>query len=168
MATLIASLGQLVASRGDDRLVVYGLGSCVGVLLRGPLGASVLAHVVLPGPEHPGGADRGPVYYADPGVDRALRAFRELGGGTPTVALFGGAMAVHGLATFDIGRRNVLAVRRALWRAGLVPAEEDVEGGDSRTVSVDVASGRVLVQSPRAAGSVAPREVPHEEGPGRR
>jgi chemotaxis protein CheD len=167
MATLIARLGQLVASRGTDRLVAYGLGSCVGVVLREPRGPSVLAHVVLPGPAH-AGEDRGPVYFADPGVDHALRAFRELGGVTPTISLFGGAVAVHGLATFDIGRRNVLAVRRALWRAGLVPAEEEVEGSESRTVSVDVASGRVLVQSPRAAGAGAPREVPHEEGPGRR
>lgn len=160
MAQHVAGLGAVVSSRANgDRLVAYGLGSCVGLVLHDPrTGTYTLAHVVLPGPRPAGSDERGPVYYADPGVARSLALFREIAGpGTsPVVSLFGGAAAVGGLTAFDIGRRNVLAVRRALWQQGLTPAEEDVEGNSSRTVAIDVGRGRVQVSLSSVSGDPVP------------
>ena len=50
--------------------------------------------------------------------------------------------------TFDIGRRNVLAVKKQLWQMGTGPVAEDIEGHISRTVTVDVSSGTIELSSP--------------------
>ena len=48
---------------------------------------------------------------------------------------------------FDIGKRNVLAVKKFLWQNQLGTIAEEVGGSVSRTVSFSVADGKVLVSS---------------------
>jgi len=48
---------------------------------------------------------------------------------------------------FNIGKRNTLAVRKALWKAGLMVHGEDVGGSSSRTVRLDLSDGRVWVRT---------------------
>jgi len=48
---------------------------------------------------------------------------------------------------FDIGRRNVLAVKRHLWKSSLGPVAEDVGGDISRPVSINVVDGGVSLVS---------------------
>jgi len=50
--------------------------------------------------------------------------------------------------TFNIGKRNVLALKKHLWAYGLGPLAEDVGGNHSRTVSVFVDTGKVVVNCP--------------------
>lgn len=151
MARCVAGLGELHASatRGDE-LLVYGLGSCVGIVAHDVQGGAwALGHVVLPGPE-PVDTPRGkPAYYADTGVTAVLGSLQRLLHRAPLVevALFGGATAVDGLNAFDIGRRNVLAVRRALWQRGLVPTVEDVGGTASRTLHIVVGDRHVSLRT---------------------
>lgn len=159
MTTHVAGLGAMVASRTPgDRLVAYGLGSCVGVVLSAPAtGWWALGHVVLPGPMPADRPDDRPVYYAVPGLGRLLDDFAARTGHTrPEVALFGGAAGSGSLAGFDIGRRNVLAIRRHLWQLGLSPLHEEVEGSVSRTVSVVVGAGLTVSSSPGPGAAAAP------------
>ena len=51
---------------------------------------------------------------------------------------------------FNIGKRNQLAVRKALWKAGLLTLSEDMGGQGSRTVRLELATGQFWV---RAAGT---------------
>ena len=51
--------------------------------------------------------------------------------------------------TFNIGKRNVLAIRKILWKLRLGARKEDVGDNFSRTVSVDVDTGKVLISSPK-------------------
>ena len=67
---------------------------------------------------------------------------------TLDVVLVGGASVIEGLESFGIGKRNVLAVRKILWRYGLGPVAEDVGGDISRTVQVTVGGPGVLVTNP--------------------
>lgn len=155
MARRVAGLGEVVFS-GDpqDELVAFGLGSCVGLVARDlRYSAWVLGHVVLPGPEPANSPPDKPAWYAERGVETVLGMLQRLVGGPARaeVEIFGGAVAVGGLTSFEIGRRNVLAVRKALWRRGLVPVREDVEGEESRTVSVHLAHNRVHVRRPGEA-----------------
>ena len=48
---------------------------------------------------------------------------------------------------FDIGKRNVLAIKKYLWRKQLGIIAEDVGGDISRTLSVSVGGGTVRVSS---------------------
>jgi len=47
---------------------------------------------------------------------------------------------------FNIGKRNYLTMRRIFWQAGVMVYAEDIGGLSSRTVRLEVASGRVLLR----------------------
>ena len=61
--------------------------------------------------------------------------------------LAGGANVMDEGGRFNIGKRNALAVKRELWRLGYGVKSEDVGGNISRTISLSVASGTVIVSS---------------------
>ncbi len=44
---------------------------------------------------------------------------------------------------FEIGKRNYLALRRVLWKAGVLLHGEAVGGMNSRTLRLDIGSGRL-------------------------
>lgn len=64
------------------------------------------------------------------------------------VKLAGGASVMGINDTFNIGRRNLQTVRWILAGYGLKVIAEDVEGTISRTVSVLVNTGEVILSSP--------------------
>jgi chemotaxis protein CheD len=147
MERIAISLGEFAVSREDgDVLVAYALGSCVAVAMFDPAaGVCGLAHVVVPG-EAPPDARTKPAYHAIDGVRRLVDAMRQMGARSLQVRLAGGAAVIDAITT-DVGRRNVLSVRKALWAAGLVAVAEDVGGTESRTVSMEVPSGIVRVRN---------------------
>ena len=49
--------------------------------------------------------------------------------------------------TFDIGKRNILAIKKILWQKGMGPLAEDVGGNFSRTVRLYVKNGKAVVTS---------------------
>lgn len=49
---------------------------------------------------------------------------------------------------FNIGKRNCLALRKALWKFGLVAHAEETGGTVARTVRMEAASGRIWLHSP--------------------
>lgn len=151
MPRLMLGLGDLaVSAERGDTLVTTGLGSCVAVVVV-DRGVSGVAHIVVPHAPPAANAVPKVAYYAPTGVTALLSAARQLGarlGAGAQVALVGGAAVVDGLTSFDIGRRNLLAVRRALWMAGIAPSVEEVDGTDSRSVSVDAHTGEVRVRTP--------------------
>jgi chemotaxis protein CheD len=57
---------------------------------------------------------------------------------------------------FDIGRRNYQAMRRALWKAGLLLHAEDIGGVSSRTVRLEIGSGRFWLQEGRCQRDLIP------------
>jgi chemotaxis protein CheD len=65
------------------------------------------------------------------------------------VKMTGGANVLRGDNTFDIGKRNVLAIKRILWQKyGTGPVAEDVGGKISRTVTVYAESGEIEIFCP--------------------
>ena len=153
MTTYRLGIGDYGASRTPgDRLITYALGSCVALLLYEPQSGAVgMAHIALP---QPGGADThrpAPGYYASDAVPALIRELQRLSGAPPAsfiTKIVGGAHVIGGMTGFNIGRRNVLAVRKLLWRYGLAPRAEDTGGDRSRTVRVDVADPSVVVTNP--------------------
>jgi len=59
----------------------------------------------------------------------------------------GAASALDDGGLFRIGERNYAVLRRILWKNGVLIAAEDVGGTETRTLSVEVGTGRVLVKS---------------------
>ncbi|MEZ4239839.1 MAG: chemotaxis protein CheD [Myxococcota bacterium] len=152
MQRLMCGPGDIVASgHAGDELVSYALGSCVAVMLHDPVsGAVAMAHVVLPGRPPPDGGASKPGYYAPSAVSALFTAFATVGGVAirAKAALAGGASVIDGMHAFDVGHRNILATRKALWSRGLMPYGEDVAGGHSRTVRLAAGTGSVTLTSP--------------------
>jgi chemotaxis protein CheD len=95
-----------------------------------------------------GKAQRNPFMFADTGIAMLLDQVKA-GGGQPrrmVVRLMGGAQVLDGEGVFQIGKRNYLAARKILWKAGILIAAEAVGGEVSRTVRLEVGTGRMWMR----------------------
>jgi chemotaxis protein CheD len=140
-----------VSRNAGDTLVTYSLGSCIGVTLCDPtIPVAGLLHFQLPSSTmDPERAKRQPHLFGDSGL-QSLLAMMEAAGANKKrlkVKLAGGAKMFEDSGTFDIGKRNHTAIRKALWQAGLFVDKEDVGGSSPRTVYVSVADGRVTLKT---------------------
>lgn len=131
-------------------LATYALGSCIGVAVHDPDAAvGGLLHFMLPDSNiDPARGREKPYQFADTGVPLLIERVCAMGASKRrlTVAVAGGAEMMDRERVFDIGRRNYQAVRRALWKAGLLLHAEAVGGTTSRTVRLEIGSGRVWLQ----------------------
>ncbi len=167
---------QIVVGMADCRvgdapgqvLATFALGSCIGLAVYDPQAAvGGLLHFMLPDsaidPAH--GKDN-PYRYADTGIPLLLDHVQRRGANRRRliVSAAGAAQMLDQGGVFEIGRRNYQAMRRLLWKAGLLLHAEAVGGARSRTVRLEIASGRLwlnesgeqrelLPAAPRKGGS---------------
>lgn len=152
--TIMVGLGDVEASAQPGKIIkTLALGSCVSVVAIAPKRRAVgMVHVVLPDSSiDTQKAGQKPGYFADTGIPALLESFARLNVSNPrelVVKLVGGANVMDPNNTFNIGKRNVLICRKVLWKHRLAAIAEDVGGTLSRTVWVEVDSGRVFIQSP--------------------
>lgn len=135
-------------------LVTYALGSCVGIGVFDPASSvGGLLHVLLPESSLDAEkAAKNPCMFADTGVAQLLHRCLELGAMKSRLRVWmaGGAAVLDDRGIFNIGKRNQLAARKALWKAGLLTLNEDLGGQGSRTVRLELDTGTFWV---RAAGA---------------
>ena len=143
-----------VSADGAGRLVTYALGSCLGVAVHDPVaGVSGLLHVMLPSSEiDPEKAQRNPYMFVDTGVPELFRACYRAGALKERliVKVVGGAFTGDGDQpdNFQVGKRNVLTLKKLLWKNGVILRAEDVGGQRvSRTVFLRVTTGEVVVKT---------------------
>jgi chemotaxis protein CheD len=140
-----------VSASADDVLITYALGSCIAVVLHDPVArVGGLLHYMLPDSAlDRAKAGQSPSMFADTGIPLLLSKVAESGGQRRrlVVRLAGGAQVVNDGGVFDIGKRNYLAARKLLWKAGMMVRAEEVGGNIPRTVRLDVASGKVWLRS---------------------
>ncbi|MFB3776611.1 MAG: chemotaxis protein CheD [Bryobacteraceae bacterium] len=161
MNSLVVGVGDCLVSKDPEGvLVTYALGSCIALMIHDPVaGVGGLLHFMLPESSlDRAKAQQNPFMFADTGIPLLFRTAYELGAEKRRmqVAAAGGAQVLDSEGTFNIGKRNHLAMRKILWKAGVMVHAEDVGGTCSRTVRLEVASGRMLL---RGAGEKE-REIP--------
>ena len=147
-------VGDLGATNGQGDIVkTLALGSCVAVVLLDPKTKMVgMVHVALPDSSiNRDMAGERPGYFADTGIPALINRMKGLGckgnGRGMIVKLAGGARIMDPNNTFNIGKRNVLAVKKILWANGMGAVAEDIGGSISRSVAVHPDSGRVVISS---------------------
>jgi chemotaxis protein CheD len=99
----------------------------------------------------PARAREHPAYFADTGVPALLRAFKRIGIHRPgdlKIWLAGGARIMNATGNFDIGKRNLLACRKALWHNELAAFSEDAGACVTRSVWIEVDTDRPVVEIP--------------------
>ncbi|WP_321533204.1 chemotaxis protein CheD [uncultured Desulfuromonas sp.] len=155
MSNVILGVGEFGASRtAGDIVKTFALGSCVAVILMCPKTRTVgMVHVALPESKiNPEKVKTRPGYFADTGIPALLKQMADMGcdprGRGFIVKLAGGAKIMDPNNTFNIGKRNALAIKKVLWKYALGPVAEDLGSTYSRTVSVLVSSGEVILSSP--------------------
>jgi len=148
-------IGQFALSQGECALAVYGLGSCVSLILFDPrLGMGGLAHVLLPGAPLPSDAMRDlPAKYASCALDALCNGLQQKGASPSRLqgALVGGARMFQSDADLDqgVGQRNVESLRLLLSARGIRLAAEDTGGTQGRTVVFDLPECRLRLRTLR-------------------
>lgn len=132
-------------------LVTYALGSCVGVAIYDPVAqVGGMLHYMLPeaSPDALSGG-KSPYMFADTGIPMLFREAYQKGAHKRRlrVRVAGGAQINDQNGVFNIGHRNCLALKKILWKAGVMVHSEETGGKSARTMRLDMSSGRVFLRS---------------------
>jgi chemotaxis protein CheD len=152
MKPVVVGISDFRLARKPQRLVTYGLGSCVAIALysrRDRLAG--MAHVMLP-MAFDRSQVRQPAKYADTAVEAILDAFaeRDIKAENLAAKIAGGAEMFpgkYGGIGGRIGARNVLAALKTLDHFGIPVEARDVGGDRGRTVEFHTQSWEMLVRT---------------------
>ncbi len=152
MAEIITvGISDLNIARSPDILATYALGSCVGIALKDvKTGIGGLAHIMLPWSKEANTATAiNPKRYADTGIRSLLALMKQNGASTAiTAKIAGGAqMFQTTFHSFNIGQRNVDAVKTVLGELRIPIQAEDTGANYGRTVFFHVDTGVLEVKT---------------------
>jgi chemotaxis protein CheD len=140
-----------VSHEPEQVLVTYALGSCVAVAIHDPVArVGGMLHYMLPESGiDPVKARANPSMFADTGIPLLFRRSYELGAEKRRMVVYiaGGAQVMDEAGVFHIGKRNLLAVRKILWKAGVLIHSEAVGGSMARTLRLEMETGRVWLRT---------------------
>lgn len=138
MSNITIGISDLKVCRVPDVLVTYALGSCVGTcLLDSAAGVGGLSHIMLPDSAASiNGADT-PMRFADTALPMLVREMERMGAQRSRMkAKIAGGAVMFATASdkFNIGERNVAAVKAALRELHIPIIAEDTGLDYGRTV----------------------------------
>jgi len=140
-----------VSSDAADVLVTYSLGSCLGITVYDPMvRAGGLIHCMLPlSTVDSEKAKTKPYMFVDTGVALLLQELFDRGvtKANAIVKVAGGASMLDKQGLFRIGERNMTVFRKIMWKNGMLIKAVDVGGEVTRTVRLEIATGRFLIKS---------------------
>lgn len=146
-------IGELqVTDDPTAELVTFSLGSCVGVSVYDPnRKVGGLLHIMLPdSTANLKRAAEQPQMFADTALPILFHSVYALGGQKENliVKIAGGGDFLDAKKIFEIGKKNVEAVRTMLTRNKVKISSADTGGRRSRTMRLDLATGKVTIESP--------------------
>lgn len=140
-----------VSADTDQTLVTYSLGSCIGVTIWDPeVRVGGMIHYMLPESTlSPEKAKARPAMFADTGIPLLFRSVYKLGAikKRVIVKVAGGSQLLDDNGTFSIGKRNYVMLRKIFWKNGVLIDNEHVGGSISRTLRLNIETGRVTIKT---------------------
>jgi chemotaxis protein CheD len=149
---LMVDVGSVAVSNSTDDVLSTSapVGSCVAVCLwEADAQVSGLLHFLLPDSKSdPAAAESKPAAFADTGLMLLLDEATRFGARKSRckVWLVGGAQVGDREGSDKLAKRNVLAARSALWKAGILLDREEVGGTKPRKATLSVAGGQLFVK----------------------
>ena len=142
----IAGIGQYVISNNkNDVLKTFALSSCVAVVVHSPTkGAAGMVHIALPNSKSSFDDNINSGYYANTAVPLLINRICLEYGCTKdelVIKLYGGARSVRVDDVFNIGEKNIKAVKKELDCLNLRYNEIETGGICSRTLYMKVDTG---------------------------
>lgn len=147
---LVVGMGEyLITDREEDIIRTFALASCVAVTAYSPWKkAAGMIHVVLPSPMDLKDKMERPGYFAETGIPLMVNAMCSKYGLKKeelSIHMYGGADSLLLQDIYNVGEKNIDAVYNALLVLGLTVSMADLRGSDSRTITMDVRTGAVMV-----------------------
>ena len=142
---------KVSATRGDV-LITYALGSCLAIAIHDPVACvGGLLHTMLPlstaGPEK---ARQNPCMYVDTGIPKLFNECFRVGARKDRLIIKVAGGASHNSdqlrSQFNIGRRNYTVLRKLLWKNDLLMKAYDVGGNCTRSLALEIGSGKVIMK----------------------
>ena len=152
MAQITVGISEMAVSGSpDDLIVTYSLGSCLGVTFFDPVARiGGMIHCMLPlSSVDAQKAASSPCMFIDTGVPKLLNTMFEKGCRKNNIVtkIAGASSVLDNKGLFRIGERNYAVFRKILWKNGMLIASEDIGGQISRTLRLEIGTGRVTVKS---------------------
>ena len=154
MKEIVLGVGEYGASHDTGAVIkTYSLGSCVALIMYDPVTkVGGMVHIALPESKiRPDMIQKRPGYFADTGIPALYKQMKKEGlnghAKNLVIKLVGGAKVMDPNSLFDIGKRNILATKKLLWKYGLGLQAEDVGGSLPRTATIEIDTGKVMISS---------------------
>lgn len=151
---IVGMADMKVSANPEESLITYALGSCLGIVVHDPVArVAGMLHVMLPSSTiDEAKAAAQPAMFVDTGVPMLFKEAYRLGARKErlTVIVAGGSFSGRSEAedSFQIGKRNLLTLRKLLWKNGVLIHADDTGGvQQSRTMSVQVSTGLVQLRT---------------------
>ena len=149
---LVVGVADMQVSRDPaDAIVTYSLGSCVGLCIYDPVAhVGGMLHYMLPESKiSPEKAAANPCMFADTGIPALFKKAYALGAmkGRIAVRAAGGAQILDAAGLFNIGKRNILEMRKILWQNGVMLGASEIGGTVNRTVTMEIATGEIALKT---------------------
>lgn len=151
MSVIVVDIADMaISANAEDTLVTYSLGSCLGIVLYDPtLRIGGMMHCMLPlSSVDAQKAKERPSMFVDTGMVLLLTKIFEMGvqKRNLVVKVAGGSRVLDTQGLFRIGERNYTVFRKILWKNGLMIAAEHVGGEVTRTIRLDIGTGRFTIK----------------------
>ncbi|MBP7552512.1 MAG: chemotaxis protein CheD [Spirochaetes bacterium] len=152
MSVVSVGVGEYkISTDVGDVIKTYALGSCVAVIIYDKIRKIAgMLHVALPDSKVDLNKSlSSPGHFADTGLPVLIEEMKKNGaiGRDSWIKIAGGAKIMDPNSLFDIGKRNIIAIKKILWSRNLGPIAEDVGGDYCRTVGISVETGEVQISS---------------------
>ncbi|MFO7930378.1 MAG: chemotaxis protein CheD [Thermodesulfobacteriota bacterium] len=152
MGLVVVDIADMrISDNPNDTLVTYSLGSCIGVAIYDPaLRIGGMIHCMLPlSKVDREKAKNRPYMFVDTGMQQMLTYLYEAGmrKARAVVNVAGGSQVLDSQGVFKIGERNFTVLRKILWKNGLLMHVQEVGGNRSRTIGLEMATGRFSIKS---------------------
>ncbi len=141
-----------MSKKTEDTIITYSLGSCLGVTVydaQAHVGGMVHCQLPSCSTEDKTKAIQNPAMFVDTGVSLLFQKFFDAGGhkSRMVVKAAGCAAILDANGFFRIGERNVTLFRKLLWKNGILLNGSEVGGDVSRTLVLNMATGKTFIRS---------------------
>jgi len=143
---ITVGISDMKIASGDDVLITYALGSCVGTCIY-DRGANIigLSHILLP---NKNAGDNNLYKFADTAIKELVRSMTAKGALVSRMqAKIAGGAQMFTNATIKIGENNQKAVIEQLNKLGIRIIAADLGENYGRTMECHAKDGRVIIKS---------------------
>ncbi|MCW2278327.1 chemotaxis protein CheD [Heliophilum fasciatum] len=146
----VIGIGEFgISNQVNDTIRTYALASCVAITVySSKKKVAGMIHVALPMPGEKNLHKLGLAYFATTGIPLLFERLYNIYGCSKDelkIHMYGGADSIRQDDQFRIGMRNVEAARSTLAELNLMIHHAEVGGTCSRTLLMEVATGKVQV-----------------------